>query len=53
MDELLKQVDIVKAEYEKFQTGNKSAGTRARVALQKVKTLAQDLRKEIQEKKNA
>ncbi len=54
MEEFLNQVETAKAEYEKFvDQGNKAAGTRARVALQKIKVLAQDLRKEIQEKKNS
>jgi hypothetical protein len=34
-----------------FEKGNKSAGTRARVALQEVKNLAQVLRIEIQDAK--
>ncbi len=53
MEELLSLVETAKAEYEKFQSGNKAAGTRSRVALQKIKAKAQDLRKEIQAKKNA
>jgi hypothetical protein len=36
-----------------YDKGNKAAGTRARKAMQEVKLLAQDIRKEIQEKKNA
>lgn len=52
MEELLKEVETLKVEYEKFTQGNKSAGTRARGALQKIKGHAQALRKEIQEKKN-
>ena len=36
-----------------FSKGNKAAGTRLRNALQKVKVLATDLRKEVTEKKNA
>lgn len=35
-----------------YDKGNKAAGTRARKAMQEVKLLAQDIRKEIQEKKN-
>lgn len=54
MEELIKLVEEAKVEYEKFsQSGNKAAGTRARQTLQKIKGLAQDVRKEIQEKKNA
>ena len=33
--------------------GNKAAGTRVRQSLQQIKTVAQDLRKEISERKNA
>lgn len=35
-----------------YDKGNKAAGTRARKAMQEVKNLAQDIRKEIQEAKN-
>ena len=52
MEQFLEQVDILKAEYEKFTQGNKSAGTRARKALQEIKKLAQELRIEIQARKN-
>lgn len=50
---LLDEVEQLKAEYEKFERGNKSAGTRARKCLQNVKKLAQDLRVEIQQAKGA
>jgi len=40
-------------EDEKFEAGNKSAGTRARGALMEIKKLADARRKEIQEKKNS
>ena len=36
----------------KFVDGNNSAGTRVRKAMQTVKSLAQDIRIEIQEQKN-
>jgi hypothetical protein len=35
-----------------FEKGNKAAGTRVRNAMQKLKTLAQDIRAEVTEKKN-
>ena len=38
---------------EKFQHGNKSAGTRIRKAMQIVKTLAQIVRVQVQEVKNS
>lgn len=53
LEKLLEEVETAKTEYEKFtQQGNKSAGTRARVALQKIKKIAQDLRVKIQTKKS-
>jgi hypothetical protein len=36
-----------------FGTGNNAAGTRVRKAMQEVKTLAQELRTEVQETKNS
>ena len=38
---------------EKFGQGNKSAGTRIRGAMQEIKSIAQDVRVEVQEIKNA
>jgi len=38
---------------EKFNDGNKSAGTRVRKNMQDVKSLAQQIRLEVQEMKNA
>ena len=38
---------------EKFEDGNKSAGTRIRKNMQDVKNLAQQIRVEVQEQKNA
>ena len=38
---------------EKFNDGNKSAGTRVRKNMQEIKTLAQDVRVAVQEEKNA
>ncbi len=48
---LLDEVEILKQEYEKFERGNKSAGTRARKSLQSIKKIAQDLRVAIQDSK--
>tara|TARA_R110002074_G_scaffold361640_1_gene534674 strand:- start:287 stop:478 length:192 start_codon:yes stop_codon:yes gene_type:complete len=39
-------------DYDKFGSGNKSAGTRLRKAMQEIKHLAQDVRTEVQEIKN-
>ena len=38
---------------EKFEDGNKSAGTRIRINMQNVKNLAQQVRVEVQEMKNS
>ena len=47
-------VESVSSEMEKFyEKGNKAAGTRARKGLQDLKKLAEDIRLEIQAKKNA
>ncbi len=45
------QVADFKAEYEKFQRGNKSAGTRARKALMEIKKLAGEIRMAISAQK--
>lgn len=52
IDELRGLIDQLRAEYEKFDAkGNAVAGTRSRKLLQDIKTIAQDLRVGIQEKK--
>jgi hypothetical protein len=53
MEELLKEIENLKIEYDKFERGNKSAGTRARKSLQTIKKLSQDLRIKIQETKQS
>ena len=54
VSELQSLVESVSSEMEKFyDKGNKAAGTRARKGLQELKKLAQDIRLEIQAKKNA
>lgn len=35
-----------------YEKGNKAAGTRVRKAMQEIKTMAQDIRVEVQNKKN-
>ncbi len=46
-------VVAIEEDFAKFyEKGNKAAGTRARKAMQDVKTLAQDIRKEVQDMKN-
>lgn len=52
-EELTNFVADLEADFEKFyDKGNKAAGTRVRKAMQDLKALAQDIRVEIQEKKN-
>ena len=52
-DELQNAINDCQADVTKFVEGNNSAGTRVRKAMQEVKRLAQDVRKEVQEQKNA
>jgi hypothetical protein len=51
IDRLDEEILSFKREYEKFEKGNKSAGTRARKFLQDIKKTAQDLRVAIQDSK--
>lgn len=51
VNDLDTEVECFKREYEKFIRGNKSAGTRARKALQDIKKTCQDLRVTIQNAK--
>jgi hypothetical protein len=51
LQKLIDEIEILKNEYEKFERGNKSAGTRARKSLQNVKKIAQEIRIQIQEAK--
>jgi hypothetical protein len=53
-DELEKLIMGLKSDFEKFyDKDNQAAGTRIRKGMQDLKTLAHDIRKEVQEKKNA
>lgn len=45
-------VESLEIDYEKFEKGNKAAGTRARNTLQAMKVVCQELRVEIQDTKN-
>lgn len=45
-------VETLSVDTTKFYAGNKSAGTRARKSAQELKSLLQDLRKEILEERN-
>ena len=52
-DELQNAINDCQADVTKFVEGNNSAGTRVRKAMQTVKSLAQDVRIEVQEQKNS
>ena len=51
-DELQNAINDCQADVTKFVEGNNSAGTRVRKAMQAVKSLAQDVRVEVQDQKN-
>lgn len=50
---IIEQFEAYVAESEKFASGNKAAGTRARKALGELAKLTKERRKEIQDIKNA
>ena len=52
IDTMQDEMHSAHEEIEKFVNGNKSAGTRARKSMQNIKTVAQNVRQEIQEIKN-
>ena len=52
-DELQNAINDCQADVTKFVEGNNSAGTRVRKAMQNVKSLAQEVRVEVQEQKNS
>ena len=52
-DELQDAVNDCQTDVTKFVDGNNSAGTRVRKAMQAVKSLAQEVRVEVQDQKNA
>jgi len=52
-DELQNAINDCQADVTKFVEGNNSAGTRVRKAMQTVKSLAQNVRIEVQEQKNS
>jgi len=51
-DELQNAINDCQTDVTKFVEGNNSAGTRVRKAMQNVKSLAQEVRVEVQEQKN-
>tara|TARA_X000001382_G_scaffold54728_1_gene37383 strand:- start:261 stop:455 length:195 start_codon:yes stop_codon:yes gene_type:complete len=52
-DDLQDAVNDCQSDVTKFVEGNNSAGTRVRKAMQAVKALAQEVRVEVQDQKNA
>ena len=52
-DELQDAINDCQSDVTKFVDGNNSAGTRVRKAMQAVKSLAQDVRIEVQDQKNS
>jgi hypothetical protein len=51
LQKLVDEIETLKIEVEKFDRGNKSAGTRARKCLQNIKKICQEIRIKIQETK--
>ena len=52
-DQLQDAINDCQSDVTKFVEGNNSAGTRVRKAMQAVKSLAQEVRTEVQSQKNA
>lgn len=53
LEELKALIASVEVDFQKFyEGGNNAAGTRVRKGMQELKTLAQDIRVEVQAKKN-
>ena len=53
LDEMQNEMHGAHEDLEKFAGGNKSAGTRVRKSMQSIKTMAQDVRVQVQETKNS
>ena len=52
MNDMMQCLISTAVDVEKFEQGNKSAGTRIRQAMQEIKRLAQDVRVDVQAIKN-
>ena len=52
-DDLQDKINDCQSDVTKFIDGNNSAGTRVRKAMQTIKSLAQEVRVEVQDQKNA
>ena len=54
LEQLIALLEETRVDHDKFfNGGNNAAGTRVRMAMQEVKVLAQELRVEVQDTKNA
>ena len=53
MNSMKHEMEMGMLEADKFSGGNKSAGTRVRKHMQNIKTVAQDVRTEVQTMKNS
>ena len=54
LEQLITLLENIRDDHEKFfERGNNAAGTRVRKAMQEAKALAQEVRLEVQEAKNA
>ena len=53
LKQMLDTLIATQTDYDKFESGNKSAGTRLRKSMQEIKTLAQEVRVEVQQQKNS
>ena len=53
LDEMQNEMHGAHEDLEKFAGGNKSAGTRVRKSMQSIKSMAQDVRIQVQEVKNS
>ena len=53
LDEMQNEMHRAHEDLEKFNGGNKSAGTRVRKSMQSIKSMAQDVRVQVQEVKNS
>ena len=53
LDEMQNEMHGAHEDLEKFAGGNKSAGTRVRKSMQTIKSMAQDVRVQVQEVKNS
>ncbi len=52
LEEMQNEMHSAHEDLKKFEDGNKSAGTRVRKSMQLIKSMAQDVRVQVQETKN-